>query len=185
MHLLFTAFYAFFLHFGYYTPFAHKLLRFPLHIYYILSFAFNALHFPMNACFQETLLWPWGIGCILGLPHFELPLVWSVAIELCTSSIFIPWRKKNKCTSIYILDVNDTGARPRQWPYPLQPQQVRVSFVLPLLCFLRSRNTKAWICLCSWAFQSLLLYAEKVEEDTKAVIFNSKKLRFLSHFYLK
>ncbi|KAL3024091.1 hypothetical protein AAZX31_04G101000 [Glycine max] len=26
---------------------------------------------------------------------------------------------------------------------------------------------------------------EKVEEDTKAVIFNSKKLRFLSHFYLK
>jgi len=94
VHLLFTAFYAFFLHFRYYTPFAHKLLRFPLHIYYILSFAFNSLHFPMNACFQETLLWPWGIRCILGLPHFELPLVWSVAIELCTSSIFIPWRKK-------------------------------------------------------------------------------------------
>ena len=34
-------------------------------------------------------------------------------------------------------------------------------------------------------FYESLLYAKKVEEDTKAIIFNSKKLRFLSHFYLK
>ena len=34
-------------------------------------------------------------------------------------------------------------------------------------------------------FYELLLYVEKVEEDTKAAIFNSKKVRFLSHFFLK
>ena len=34
-------------------------------------------------------------------------------------------------------------------------------------------------------FYESLLYADKVEEDTKAVIFNSKRFVFLSHFYLK
>ena len=34
-------------------------------------------------------------------------------------------------------------------------------------------------------FYESLLYAGKVEEDTKAVIFYSKKVRFLTPFYLK
>ncbi|KAG4387020.1 hypothetical protein GLYMA_11G164664v4 [Glycine max] len=34
-------------------------------------------------------------------------------------------------------------------------------------------------------FYESLLYAEKVEEGTKVIIFNSKKLRFLTHFYLR
>ena len=54
--------------------------------------------------------------------------------------------------------------------------------VLPLFSF--------WFHFCLShcmliVFYESILQAEKVEEDTKATIFNSKKLGFLSHFYLK
>ena len=51
--------------------------------------------------------------------------------------------------------------------------------------YFRFGSIFVYLTACSLFFYESLLYAEKVEEDTKAVIFYSKKVRFLNPFYLK
>ena len=58
------------------------------------------------------------------------------------------------------------------------PLQFRLTSIFVLVPFL-------FISLHVDFFYELVLYAEKVEKDTKVTIFNSKKFQFLSHSYLK